>query len=240
MSEAAEKQELAVQQPSTVTGFLQAIEKISTNPGVDPDKLERLLDIQMRAMARQAEMDYNEALSEVQPLLPEIPKTRQGHNSKYAAYEDIMRPYKKILAEHGFSLDFDSEHIEGGIKVIGRLRHKSGHSETRSIPLPADTSGNKNGIQGIGSTMQYGKRYVLGMLLNVVTVGEDDDGDGAGAKKVDDKQLSELCDLVAAWEPTDQQREAMLKHFKVKDLSEIRADRFEYARDMLKRKVDSK
>jgi hypothetical protein len=47
------------------------------------------------------------------------------------------------------------------------------------MELPFDNSGSKNTVQAIGSSVSYGKRYVLCMLLNISTGGEDNDGNGA-------------------------------------------------------------
>ena len=41
--------------------------------------------------------------------------------------------------------------------------------------LPLDTSGSKNGVQAVGSTVSYGKRYAICALLNIST-GDDTDG----------------------------------------------------------------
>ena len=47
--------------------------------------------------------------------------------------------------------------------------------------LPVDTSGSKNGVQAVASSVSYGKRYTAGLLLNITTTGEDDDGNGPAA-----------------------------------------------------------
>ncbi|WP_185835578.1 ERF family protein [Pseudomonas aeruginosa] len=62
----------------------------------------------------------------------------------------------------------------------------------------ADTSGNKNAVQAVASSVSYGKRYTAGALLNFTTHGEDDDAFTAAAPvlitEAQAKQLKSLLD----------------------------------------------
>ena len=60
--------------------------------------------------------------------------------------------------------------------VTGVLMHRAGHSMRTSMTLPFDTSGSKNAVQAIGSSVSYGKRYVISAMLNIATRKEDDNG----------------------------------------------------------------
>jgi len=51
------------------------------------------------------------------------------------------------------------------------------------MTLPLDNSGSKNAVQAVGSSVSYGKRYVMAALLNITTRGEDDDGNAAAPIK---------------------------------------------------------
>src|SRR5690606_4042351 len=62
----------------------------------------------------------------------------------------------------------------------GVLLHKAGHREETTIKLPADSSGNKNAVQAVASSVSYGKRYAAGALLNLTSHGEDDDAFAGG------------------------------------------------------------
>ena len=102
--------------------------------------------------------------------------------STYALWEDINEELKPILAKHGFALSFRIPRGANGVEVEGVLSHKEGHRETTSILLPADTTGSKNAVQAVASSVSYGKRYTAGALLNFTTTGEDDDGQTANQK----------------------------------------------------------
>ena len=147
-----------------------------SNPNIDADKLDKLLDINIKMMDRQAEIEFNQAMARLQPTLPEIEKATKGHNNKYAKYEHIERIIRPLYTAQGFSMSFTSK-LEGDVETyFGTLSHSGGHSITGQLTLPPDTSGSKNAIQAKGSTISYARRYILCMLLNIVTIDEDDDG----------------------------------------------------------------
>lgn len=161
--------------------FIALVEKVATNPDVDVDKLEKLLAMQITVMDKQAEIAYNQALAKVQEELPVIEhdaeiKFKGKVQSTYSKYETVDAVIRPILIKNGFSLSFDTTDLNDKTFVIGYLAHRQGHKEKRMVELPLDTSGSKNTIQAMGSTISYGKRYLVGMLLNLVTKGEDNDG----------------------------------------------------------------
>ncbi len=163
-------------------------ERLAKDPSVDVAKLEKLMELQERAIKRNAEAAYHAALAGMQCDIPSITEKGQiKHNdkliSKYALFEDINDQLKPILQRHGFAISFRTK-VEGStLTVTGVLSHREGHHEDTSLPLPFDTSGAKNAVQAIGSSVSYGKRYVMCALLNITTRGEDDDGKKGGAGK---------------------------------------------------------
>ncbi len=155
------------------------IERLATNPDVNVDVLERMLAMQERVLARTAEAEYNAAFSAMQPEIPVIIEKHQGDSGKwsYAALEDIIETVRPILAKHGFSLNHKTEWPDAKtVRVIGILKHRAGHSERSEFQSVADNTGSKNGIQALGSSESYGKRYTTKDLLCIVTRGADDDG----------------------------------------------------------------
>lgn len=167
---------------------LSIIQQAAMNPNVDMDKMERLMEMHERLQSRQAEVQFSQALAEMQIELPviaergEIKNKGGGVQSTYALWEDINEQIKPILARHGFSLSFRTS-TEAGVTVTGVLMHRAGHKETTAITLPADVSGSKNSVQAIASSVSYGKRYTAGALLNLTSCGEDDDAQSAARKR---------------------------------------------------------
>lgn len=182
--------ELTTTEPNAL---IQIIDKVASNKDVDVAKLEKLLDMQERIMAKNAEMAFNSAMAMMQAELPAIGERGEiivnGQvRSKYARFEDINDAVKPILQRHGFAVSFKTDTTNGTVKVTGILTHREGHRESTDIVLPVDVSGSKNAVQAVGSSVQYGKRYVMAALLNITTKGEDDDGKSA----IPDGQLADF------------------------------------------------
>jgi len=164
--------------------MLSVIERIATDPNADVDKLDRLLDMQERVLAREARVAFNAAFSEMQHEIPTVIERGKTNNGKYATLEDINEEIRPILQKWGFGILFRIKQTDSDIAVTGVLSHKTGHCEETTISLPRDTSGSKNNVQAVGSSTSYGKRYVLCALLNISTRGEDDDGRSSTAAKM--------------------------------------------------------
>jgi hypothetical protein len=207
---------------------------------VDIDKLERLLEMQERVVARNAKAAYFEALAELQPRLPIITerggiKDRNGNvQSTYALWEDVNEAIRPMLAELGFSLSFKVRRDADQIVTTGILAHRDGHSEETELALPSDTSGSKNAVQAVGSSTSYGKRYTAFALLNITSQGEDDDGQKGGAPEpVDNVRLNLLNNLADA---VGADKIKLCKYYKVASLKELPAAKYDDAFARLKEK----
>lgn len=213
---------------------------------VDADTMQKLLDMQLTVMQRQAEIEFNEAFTQLSAKLPRIVKKgsvaykdKQSGKSdeafKFATYEDIDVKVRPLLIEHGFSLIYDTEErAGGGLIMTVTLLHVKGHNRKSSIPLALDSSGGKNNIQAMGSSSSYGRRYAMCNILNIVTIGEDDDA--GSAFPIDTEQAAEIDALIRE---TGMNREKFLKVLKVEDVREIRQKDAARALNTLKaRKLD--
>lgn len=225
-----ESMNAVVAEPIQTGGLVSMIERLAQNPDVDVAKLERLLEMQERIMARQAEAEYAAALAEMQPKLPIITErgeilNKQGDvQSTYAEWEDINEAIRPILAAHGFALTFPPGNDGDKVKTTGVLRHRAGHKEEATFTLPADMSGNKNVVQAAASSLSYCKRYVAIGMLNITTRGEDDDGQKAGgAPTLSREQIANVEALITE---VGANKSAFLKWAKVNSLDEILAKNY--------------
>jgi len=221
------------------TGMLAIIEKFGASPDVDVAKLEKMLEMQERIMAKQAEIDFTESMTRMKPNLPAIDKNgtilftdKNGNERRtpHARYEDIQEAINPHLVKEGFSISFDTEAVPNAPTIIKcTLSHRGGYSKTNSLPLPLDTSGSKNNLQAMGSTILYGKRYLVGMMLDLVIKGVDDDGKGAD-KTITDEHAAEIKRLM-------QERNADVKKFlefvKAKDVDSMLEADYLKARSLL-------
>lgn len=172
---------------TNTASVLDIISRAARDPSIDIEKLERLIAMQERVQARESELAFNRAFAAMQPKLPSITKGNQiVHKgqviSEYAEWADISKIVTPIMSESGFSLSFKSSNSGNQVSVTAILRHEMGHKDESTLALPIDTSGAKNAVQSVGSTISYGKRYTGCPLLNIVTEGEDDDASSTGPK----------------------------------------------------------
>lgn len=229
MNAIAKQVETHVAPPSEVTAIIQVIERAALNPNVDIDKMERLLAMQERVMERNAKAAFTSSLAEMQPLLPVIDErgkisTDKGKTvqSTYAKWEDINEAIRPLLASHGFALSFRVNRTDAIVAVTGVLSHREGHSEETTIDLSVDSSGNKNGVQAVGSSISYGKRYAAISLLNITSrAPQDRDDDGNAAGRGDLINEHEVGELVALMEEVGADRDRFLNFLRVDTLAHL-------------------
>ena len=203
------REQMPVAIPEGPGALLSVMLDLARDPNFNAANLQVLAGMQERLEDRQAEREFAAAFGRLSADLPRIKKNGQVEykNKKtdslekafrFATYEDIDTIIRPLLQREGFALSFDTEPRSGdggGIIVTGTLSHIGGHRRKASIPCPIDLSGGKNNIQGMGSAMSYGKRYTTTALLNLITEGEDDDGERGGVKFIEPEQVQELVDL---------------------------------------------
>ena len=219
--------------------MISMIERAARDPNVDVDKMMKLLEMKERVEANQAKKEYARALAQMQPRLPEITERggikdkSGGVQSTYAKWEDVNEAIRPILSERGFALSFRISHPEGKISVTGVLSHEEGHSEETTITLPHDSSGSKNAVQAVGSSVSYGKRYTAFALLNITTRGEDDDGKRGGGSAITPEQLEALQSQIVHV-GADVPR--FLAYLKIERLEDLPAKDFDRAMTALRNK----
>jgi hypothetical protein len=152
------------------------------------------VEMYREAVALAKEMDaitsrkaFDNAMADAKAKIPVIRKNRRvGFDSRKAGsarteymHEDmaeIARTIDPILSERGLSYRFRvASEPNLPVKVTCIISHREGHSEETSLHAARDESGNKNGIQAIGSTVTYLQRYTLKAALGLAA-SDDDDG----------------------------------------------------------------
>ena len=177
-----EIEKTTAQEQESASTMLSVIAQAASNPEVEADKMERLLDMQLRLMDKDSEIQFNKAFAALQQEIPRITKhgkivVKGRRQSDYGQYEDLDRVLRPLLNKHGMGLRFTTTPDEAGkgAVYIGTLAHSAGHKITSQMWLPYDHSGRKNDVQAGGSTMSYAQRYLAKAMLNIVFEGEDND-----------------------------------------------------------------
>lgn len=158
--------------------MIDQIERIALNPDLPIERLEQMLALKERMEAKAAKAEHADALANAMEEMPNVPMSGRGNNNKpYSTLKDITSTTRPVLAKHGLSLTFDVKMDSGFLTVTAKLTHRNGHETTVSLPLPIDTSGSKNNVQGVGSSQTYGQRYTAQAILGL-SLGDDTEDDG--------------------------------------------------------------
>ncbi len=247
MSNAAHKQEIQISTETTPTApatesnaLISMIERAARDPAVDIDKMERLVSMQERAMARNSEQAFNDAMTAAQGKMVRIAadSTNPQTKSKYASYAALDKAMRPVYTKHGFALSFGTE-ADAPTDFVRITCHvsNSGYTRKYQVDMPADGKGAKGGdvmtkTHAVGSAMSYGQRYLLKMIFNVA-IGVDDDGNAAAdtSEKITEKQATDIIDLL---ESTGADRAKFLKWAKVERVDDIPTAYYQSCVDAIK------
>ncbi len=205
--------------------------------GVSADILKQMMDLRDREDAKMARKAFDAAISRAKSKMSPVVKNATGHNNKrYADFSAIARMVDPILSEFGLSYRFKTTQLDK-ITVTCVLSHEDGHSEETTLSAPSDTTGNKNAIQAIGSTITYLSRYSLMASLGL-SASEDDDGRAAGKSEdqlrtITPEQVKTIQNLL---EETDSDVETFCEVGKINSIPEMLASQFDIAVRLLNQK----
>lgn len=180
-----ERTDVQVQSVNKPMNPMQLV-SIAVQQGADIEKLSKLMDLQERWEASQAKKAFDEAINEFQSRMPVVAKRGnvsyqprnggQTTNYDYGRIEDAFKTASPILKETGLSFRFNQQAQQGGlITVTCIISHKLGHYEENSMSAMPDTSGNKDAIKAMASTVSYLRRYTFTGGLGIIFADEDNE-----------------------------------------------------------------
>ena len=215
--------------------------KLAVSGGADLDKLEKLLSLQERWDATEAKKAYHRAMAEFKVVPLKIEKDRKVNyktdkgSVKYnhASLANIVEKITKELGKYGLSASWRTQQ-NGQISVTCRITHIQGHSEETTLSAQADSTGSKNSIQAIGSTISYLSRYSLLAILGLAAYDQDDDGISAEPIDfIDEKQRSIIFDHINSTK-TDEAK--FLQYLEIKSIESMPKSIYQKALNALKTK----
>lgn len=150
---------------------------------LDPQTLREFMALQREWEAGEAKRAFTRALVDVKRELPAViardhqvdftgAKGRVAY--RHATLAHVLDEITEPLARHGFALTWASATEANTVRVTCKLTHALGHAEELTLAGPPDTSGGKNAIQQIGSTITYLQRYSALSLLGIATADMDE------------------------------------------------------------------
>jgi len=227
------KREIApVQQESSPMQMLQAaiINKM------DPQTIKDLMDLRDRWEATEARKSYMRAVAAFKMNPPKILKDKlnKQYGSKYSSISSVVNTTNAALSPHGLNARWDLKQDEK-ITVTCILSHELGHSESVSLNGPPDTSGSKNTLQQIKSTITYLEIATFQAVTGVVADegNLDDDGDSAAMPRISAEQAA---DLQALLEEVGANKSAFLKYLRLEKLEDITVQAYPDAVKAIERK----
>lgn len=138
------------------------------------------------------------ALAAFQAELPKVAKTKTAtvptksggsYSYTYADLVSVTEAALPILTKHGLSFITAPRRTDRGYELVGILAHRSGETIEGALPITG------NAAQEIGSSITYGRRYLLGSMTGLVT---DDDDDGSIASEAHRRREREQAEATQA------------------------------------------
>lgn len=214
---------------------------LAVEKGAGVEELKAIMELQERYERNEARKAYHVAMAGFKADPPKIGKdahvqysTSKGTTDyKHATLANVTDKISAALSRNGLSAAWQTEQDEKGIAVTCKITHILGHSESTTLKSGADTSGGKNNIQGIGSTVTYLQRYTILSLTGLATSEQDDDGVASEAEYISESQLvtiNEYFDSLGVDVPK------FKKYIGVDDIGKILAKDYNKAINALKAK----
>lgn len=188
-------------QPQQVRGIMApeqitpaSMISLALQNGIDLERLDKLMALHERWEANQARKAFEAAMADAKAEIRPVVKNREVDftssrgrtNYEYEDFAAVADAVDSILGRHGLNYRHRPRQEGKSLTIICKMAHRDGHFEEIELTADNDESGNKNGIQGLGSTATYLQRYTVKLALGLAAA-KDDDGRKAGKAAADKK-----------------------------------------------------
>ena len=189
------------------TTYYALFEKIMLDPAVTSEKVEIFVAAVKDRNRLATQQAFNADMVCVQQELKTIPEDMKNKqtDSTYSSYKTLLKYAKPVYSKYGFALVFseeDSVKKENNIRICVDVAHKKGYTRKYHTDIPIDNAGikgtvNKTPTHAKGSSISYGRSYLMKMVFNLSTGKmDDDDGNGASSlEKASDLRIKQVKDL---------------------------------------------
>ena len=183
---APEPQRVATVQPMAMA------QPIPTNPaemlylamsrGSGMDEIQKFMDLKDRWEAAEARKAFVMAMSRFKANDIHVSKDKANlqYSSRYTTLGNLVSTVTPFLSQNGLSASWDIDQSSAKIKVTCIITHSLGHSESVWMEAPPDSSGAKNPIQQIKSTITYLKACTFESICGLAATDANLDDDGNG------------------------------------------------------------
>lgn len=163
-----------------------------------PEAMEKMLSLQEKYEAMEAKRAFDDDKIRLMREMPTVISKDKTVAFKgnvaftHASLPHILKEVEPFLSKHNFSKSWTTKNDKGTITVSCKLTHALGHFEETELSAPPDSSGSKNPVQAVGSTVEYLKRYTLNCLLGITTEDEIDADTKPTSYRIDMKKNLEV------------------------------------------------
>lgn len=140
--------------------------------------------------------------------------TNPFFKSKYADLSEIVNASRGALTKNGLSITQGPDFLGDKWVLVSRLIHSSGQWIETYFPLLAKDQS----PQAMGSAVTYAKRYAMSALVGVVTDDEDDDGELAQGRNLEQSKPEQRVKQTSAPIPAIQPKMAAPSAKEIKEL----------------------
>lgn len=172
-----------VQAPATPLAHDRAIHPLIAQVAagnITTEQLSQMMSLQERYEANEAKKAYTRAMASLKSALPKVihqdgkvdytPSGKERVFYRHATLAGVVDAVVEHLTAHGFSHSFVPARLQNGhVQVTCKLTHCEGHSESCALDAVVDSSGGKNAVQAVASTVTYLERYTILALLGLAT-----------------------------------------------------------------------
>lgn len=219
-----------------------ALLRVVKDPNIDPDRLEKFLELQIKMEDRQAAKEFHSDMAKFRVKCPQIPKSKKvdfktakgSVKYDYAPLDEIDFIIKPLLGEFGFSYAFNTIDNGATTTVETVVSHKSGHIEKYTYTYDSiHDDGRMNLAQRRKSALTFAKRAGLENAFGLVVVGDDDDAKRAHDNPITEEQRDKIKELLGKTKSTE---ESFLSYMNVESLDDLSSYDAKRAINVLKQK----
>jgi hypothetical protein len=185
-----------VRGPTVLEILQQAMAK-----GINVEQIKLLQEMHRESEANEARKAFYRALAEFKKVPINVTKDKKNlqYESRYTSIGNLVNTVNPIMAQFGLNATWRIDQSKQ-IEVTCILSHTLGHCESVPMSGPPDTSGKKNELQQIKSTVTYLKSATFQAVTGVIAddANLDDDGNAAVRKPdvITPEQVNTLAKLI--------------------------------------------
>lgn len=160
--------------------------------GATTAEMKEFYQFQREIEADQARKAFTAARAAfgAEPVCIKKDKVNKQYDSRYSSMSSLVNTTRPYLSKYGLAASWEIDQTNG-VTVTCVLTHVMGHSERVNAKFPLDTSGAKNALQQIKSSVTYGKILTYESVCGLASDEGNLDDDANGAVKDAKPRLTE-------------------------------------------------